>query len=317
MGFTDRFLLGENVTIVVSEENTKVLQVKNKSGEGIMTSHKIIGGVYLIFNDFHMENFYSDVTHDTNVFCIDYCREGRIEHIETDGSYCYIESGYLKVDDRSNHNKKFSFPLSHYHGITIVFFLDEAPNSITNTFRDFPVDLRNLKEKYCNNKKSFVIRNEETIDHIFKKLYEAPHNIKNYYYKIKIMELLLYLDVLEISDCYQGKPYFYKTQLEKVKAIKEFMTSQLETHYTLDELSQRFNISLTSMKKCFKGIYGSSIYAYMKMYRMNKAAVLLSTTDVSITEIAGKLGYNSSSKFAAAFKAVIGKNPREYRKSLT
>ena len=73
---------------------------------------------------------------------------------------------------------------------------------------------------------------------------------------------------------------------------------------------------LTSKKACFKGVYGTSIFAYMRAYRMNRAAVLLRAGGgKSVAEIAGRVGYDSPSKFAAAFKEVMGKSPLEYRKS--
>jgi AraC-type DNA-binding domain-containing proteins len=70
------------------------------------------------------------------------------------------------------------------------------------------------------------------------------------------------------------------------------------------------------MKTCFKGVYGTSIFAYMRAYRMNRAAVLLRTgRQESVAEVAGRVGYDSPSKFAVAFKEVMGKSPLEYRNS--
>jgi AraC-like DNA-binding protein len=69
------------------------------------------------------------------------------------------------------------------------------------------------------------------------------------------------------------------------------------------------------MKNCFRGVYGTSIYAYVRSCRMNRAAVLLKTTEKSIACIAGEVGYNSPSKFTAAFKDIMKTTPLEYRKS--
>ena len=80
------------------------------------------------------------------------------------------------------------------------------------------------------------------------------------------------------------------------------MTADLRNHYTLQELSEKFEIPLTSMKVCFKGVYGCSIYAYMKSYRMQAATILLRDTSDSITEIAAKMGYDNPSKFSEVFK---------------
>lgn len=102
--------------------------------------------------------------------------------------------------------------------------------------------------------------------------------------------------------------------LEKVKAIMAFMTEEPERHFTMEELSEKFDISTSALKQCFKGVYGIAIYTYMRNYRMDLAASLLTQTNEPITVIAGKVGYTNTSKFSEAFKKVKGKTPLEYRK---
>lgn len=170
--------------------------------------------------------------------------------------------------------------------------------------------------KYCNDKKPFVIHNEPGIEHIFSELYFVPQQIKGDYYKVKALELLLYLDALQISESKEERPYFYKGQVEKIKAIHDLITTDLQEHYTMDELAERFQISLTGMKNCFKEVYGDSMYSYLRRYRMNIAATMLrQDSKKGIAEIAGAVGYESPSKFATAFRQVMGQTPMEYRKS--
>ena len=57
-----------------------------------------------------------------------------------------------------------------------------------------------------------------------------------------------------------------------------------------------------------------SVYAYIRSYRIHAAALMLSQTNESVTTIAGKVGYNNPSKFAAAFKDIMKVLPREYQK---
>ena len=66
---------------------------------------------------------------------------------------------------------------------------------------------------------------------------------------------------------------------------------------------------------CFKAVYGSSIYQYMKTYRMQTARVLLQDTSRSVTEIAATLGYDNPSKFSEAFKKEYGISPTLFRNS--
>lgn len=52
--------------------------------------------------------------------------------------------------------------------------------------------------------------------------------------------------------------------MEKIRAIHEQITSNLQVRVTIEELSKQYDMSATSMKKCFREIYGDSIYSYQK-----------------------------------------------------
>ena len=282
-----------------------------------MTQYDLFPGVYLMYNDFHMEGYDSAFHTTEDMLCIDYCRQGRMEYPAGPDAYSYVEAGDLKLDRRLEHQGHFTFPLSHYHGITIGFTLPLAVQSLKEWVREFPVDLVRLQEKFCAGRYPGVIHGAPSVDHIFQELYAVPEQIKLPYFRIKVLELLLYLDALELSGHTEERPYFYKGQVEKIKAIQALLTQDLTKNYTLEELSTRFDIALTPMKNCFKSVYGSPIFTYMRNYRMNYAASLLkSDKSLKVAEIAGLVGYDSPSKFASAFHQTMGKTPLEYRKSI-
>ena len=117
-------------------------------------------------------------------------------------------------------------------------------------------------------------------------------------------------DVLrEFGDFLQTASY-----LEAVSYTHLDVYKRQERHFTMEELSEKFDISTSALKQCFKGVYGIAIYTYMRNYRMDLAASLLTQTNEPITVIAGKVGYTNTSKFSEAFKKVKGKTPLEYRK---
>jgi len=307
--------MGKNVSLVCQEEGCAVFKMKDDTGDGMMTMYNVFPGVVVLYNDFHMERCASGFRSNTNMLCIDHCREGRIEWEMPRNSYVYVEAGDLQIDTRNSHFCDFSFPLAHYHGITVGFLMDEAAEPLANVLEGITFDLHFLKKKYCPEDRSFFMRTGRNIEHIFSELYDLPEQIRIPYLKIKILEMLLFLSAQEIPENGGERPYFYKTQVEKVKAIKEFLTEDITRHYTLEQLSERFNVPLTSMKLCFKGVYGTSVYAYMKDYRMNAAALMLRQSDVNIIDIANRVGYDNASKFSAAFKSVMGMTPAAYRKS--
>lgn len=291
----------------------QVYQAANETGEGTMTVYEVFPGVTLMYNDFHMSAFDSRFQSDLDLFCIDYCREGRLEYTVGEDAFSYVEAGDLKLDRRVKHQGHFDFPLSHYHGVTIGFVLPAAAE-ITRLLGDYRLDIRALQQKYCAGPYPRVIHGAPSIAHVFQELYAVPAQIRLPYFRVKVMELLLYLDALELGD-EREEPYFYRSQVETVKAVRAYLTEHLDQHITLEELSGRFRMPLTTLKACFKTVYGSPVNTYMRGVRMDRAAGWLRREpETSVMEIAGRVGYDSASKFAAAFKAVKGKTPQEYRR---
>lgn len=300
--------------LLAQSNGCSVYQFRNETGEGTITIYDVFPGVMLAYNDFHMHYYDSKFVPGQDLFCIDHCREGRMECPASKDAYSYVEAGDLKLDRRLSHKGRFELPLNHYHGAMVGIDLNIACQSLPKEINDFPVDLKVLQQKFCSGIYPMVLHGEKAFEHIFSEIYAVPQKIKIPYFKIKILELLLYLDAIELPDEPEEKPYFYKTQVEKTKAVQDFLARHIDENYTQEELSARFDIPLTTMKNCFKSIYGATIAGWLLQYRMNYAAVCLKKDkDISIAELAGRVGYDSPSKFAIAFRKVMGMSPTEYR----
>ena len=314
----DDFLLTGGTGVKLAEnDGCSVYQFRNETGEGTITIYEVFPGVSLSYNDFHIRYYDSEFKPDRNLLCIDHCREGRLEYPAADDAYSYVEAGDLKLDRRLTHTGHFEMPLSHYHGAMVSFDMDAVCRSLPQEIKDFPVNLRALQEKFCGGIYPYVVHGAGSIEHIFGELYAVPEKIKRPYFKIKILELLLYLEALELPENPVEKPYFYRTQVEKAKAVQQFLVGHMDENFTQEELSRRFDIPLTPLKNCFKSVFGASIGNYLLEYRMNQAAVFLRTKrEMSVAEIAGCVGYDSPSKFAAAFRRKMGMTPMDYRNRL-
>ncbi|MFV0400058.1 MAG: helix-turn-helix domain-containing protein [Oscillospiraceae bacterium] len=305
--------LGSNIRETYQDAHKIVWQMDNESGSGTMTQTNVLPGIAVMQNDFHMAQCSSYFVPNNEMLCIDHCREGRIEWELAGGSCYYVEAGDLNITNRRKHVHDFNFPLNHYHGFTIGIVLEEADKSLRALPGGFPVDLYVLREKLCKNDAPLIATMTGMKGLDVSAMYTMPEDIRPAYYRVKVLELLLYLDHMEVSKESAEKRYFYKTQVQKAKAIEHFLTMNLQKHYTLEELSGRFDIPLTTMKQCFKGVYGTSVYAYLKVFRMNAAAVMLRSTGESVGHIAAQMGYDNASKFSAAFKSVMGDTPASYR----
>ena len=109
----------------------------------------------------------------------------------------------------------------------------------------------------------------------------------------------------------------WRAEAEQVRLIREihdYLLSHMDQRITIEGLCHLYPINPTTLKEVFKDVYGTSIAAHLKEHRMEKAARLLRETDASMAEVARRVGYESQSKFTAAFKDQYGCLPTMYRK---
>lgn len=107
---------------------------------------------------------------------------------------------------------------------------------------------------------------------------------------------------------------FQDRQIDTVKKVHDFMCEHISERFTIDGLARRFGMNTTTLKTVFKDVYGTSLAAHIKEHRMKKAAELLSRTDLSISEVAAQVGYESQGKFSATFKEFYGTIPSGYKR---
>ena len=86
---------------------------------------------------------------------------------------------------------------------------------------------------------------------------------------------------------------------------------------SLDTLSSLFFISRSTLTKQFKKETGKTVVEYLNMLRIEKAKLLLITTQKTMEEVAYALGYNSPKYFFRLFKAITGMTPAGFRSSVT
>lgn len=298
-------------------DSPNVSVMRNESGEGFMTSYEAGSGIYILYSDFHMSHLFSNIRRDFDCFAMDYCYEGRLECSLADGSLFYQKPGDLTMDNREKNINDFYFPLSHYHSLTVAFMFPEAQATVDQCLPELNINLKKLRGKFLEVSYPFYIRGNEEVAKVFNDLRFVKDKNQKSYMMIKVLELMMLLDSFEINELLHNREdmYFHKASVEAIKKMQKMMTNDLEHHYTLEELSSKFNVPVTAMTKCFKGVYGKPINSYMREYKMNYAAQKLLLTDSQVAEIGLLVGYSNPSKFSGAFKQVMGMLPKEYRKN--
>lgn len=170
-----------------------------------------------------------------------------------------------------------------------------------------------LREKFCRKHPPYVLHDFQPAERLLASLYGTKPAFLRPYAQIKALELLLLLADVDYSEGSQHIDYFESVRVEKVKRARDIMIADLSVAHTVRELAQEVGLSLTGFKDCFKGVYGMPPYGYLKSCRMERASELLLSGDLPIADIAGIVGYDSPSKFTAAFKESMGLTPTAYR----
>ena len=97
----------------------------------------------------------------------------------------------------------------------------------------------------------------------------------------------------------------------------KYIEQHIEHPITLQELANETNYSLSRFKSKFKEELGITPVEYITLQKMDRAQMLLKTTNSSITDIAYQLGFSSSNYFCSVFKKTLSYSPAAYRKNFT
>ncbi len=297
-------------------ESFSIYRSQDSTGDCEVTVYPVFSGIELVYYDVHMQSCDINLAKGREMLIITHCQEGRIEFEYKNGEYLYLASGDLSIQKNTENIRHRYCPLSHYHGVSVAIDMNRVPRCFSCILDDVFVSPEELEMKFCSEKPYSIMRENISIEHIFSELYSVPENIRKGYHKVKVLELLLFLSGLEYKGESEERRYFSRSQVTAAKEAKKYLLAHLDEHITITELADMLGISSTSLKICFKGVYGDTINGYITNCKMQKAASLLKSTDKSVLEIAGIVGYNNGSKFAGAFRRVMNKSPNEYRKSL-
>ncbi len=101
---------------------------------------------------------------------------------------------------------------------------------------------------------------------------------------------------------------FKPVDIEFKTTIQHNMYSNL----SLDELARLCHLSTSSFKRKFRGSFDDSPKKYIARKKIEKAADLLKT-DLRISDIAYKVGFDSMATFNRNFSNLYGKSPSDYR----
>lgn len=95
--------------------------------------------------------------------------------------------------------------------------------------------------------------------------------------------------------------------------VRQAVTAHIDRPVVVEELAFLYHMSLSTFKRRFAQLYGTSPQRWLQERRMEKAAQLLRQADRNVSELSDELGYEHLSSFIHFFKQFYGVTPKQYQ----
>lgn len=96
---------------------------------------------------------------------------------------------------------------------------------------------------------------------------------------------------------------------------KQYLAEHFREDIDRDDVAAVCFISPNYLSKKFRDETGMNLREYINQLRINEAKRLLLSTNMTISEVAGELGYDNSSYFSTVFKKICGVSPVKWREA--
>lgn len=151
---------------------------------------------------------------------------------------------------------------------------------------------------------------KEILDELSKPLNEGPSQemeldiIETSFRLLKIIYKNMKDELLskDVSSAYENN----------YNAMIDFIKNNYGEKISLDDISAAGNVGKTLCAKLFKTFSSQTPGDYLIHYRITKSMDLLKKGDLTITDIAYQVGFNSPSHYTKTFREITGTTPKKY-----
>lgn len=104
--------------------------------------------------------------------------------------------------------------------------------------------------------------------------------------------------------------------MARLKTMLGYLHENYDQPLCLEQVAAAASVSKRECLRCFQRTVGVTPIQYLQKYRIRRASVLLGESDLPVTEVGSRCGFESPSYFALLFRRHTGQTPREYRREL-
>lgn len=100
---------------------------------------------------------------------------------------------------------------------------------------------------------------------------------------------------------------------QRVKRMLEHIHRHYASELTAASIAKAASISESECLRCFRRVIGLPPTQYIAQYRVRRAAELLAASDLPVSEVGARCGFQDASYFAKTFRAQKGCTPTAFR----
>lgn len=143
------------------------------------------------------------------------------------------------------------------------------------------------------------------LDYEYLRKWENKEDIEQFCEWVKNDVLEGYL--MNLSGCLVSK------NRKIVHIVQDYIEQYYGSRLTLEDLARKVYLSPYYLTRIFKKETGCRIFDYLTNVRLKWAKEFLANTDLKVTEVALRVGFEDVSYFGKVFRREIGVTPSEYR----
>ena len=336
------FHLREGIVEMRDRGSSLVFELLPQQGErsSFMTVSRILPGVNAAFYEYassrcHAFNDMSiaraivgSAPDPRSMLEVNACREGSLRVLfPKEGVVTVLRQGDLSlavtsVSDRlripAAHLEEdwmVDLPTGQYRGFGLIIDLERVGSEAAWLADALGVNIQGICGAYRLHEQEFVMVADAGTDRVLDSLEQRRRLGDESLLKIGVIELLAQLKERAASAQRAMRP---KHSIEAVALVREARNraaANLRERSTIECVARSCGMSPTTFKAVFRHLYGEPFARHLFRLRMDRAEELLAKGG-TVIEAAEAVGYESASKFTAAFKRTFGETPSSYRRKM-
>lgn len=143
------------------------------------------------------------------------------------------------------------------------------------------------------------------------KLYFQNDKSEHHEYRLSIQLTKIWLEFLSILP--DVKEIVLSKNYERIRTMISTIHTRYNQSISIQEIADTAHVSKTECVRCFQKYINEAPYQYIIKYRLHMSTALLTSTKMSVTDIALNVGFHSTSCYIKSFKLFYQMTPYKYR----